>query len=66
MELVNQLFPYRCTILYVNWHPGVHHWLRQSVGDGNFKYIKPQDAGKYFLYGFRYEDDSLAFKLIFR
>jgi hypothetical protein len=65
MLLSASLFPHRAQMLHADWHPGVHAWLRQNIGDGNFKYIKPKDAHKYLRYGFRTEEDALAFKLMF-
>lgn len=65
MNLINELFPYRVKMLHKNWHPGVQLWMRQNVGVGNFKYIKPADAAKYLRYGFKDEEDALAFKIMF-
>lgn len=56
-------FLYRVTIPSSSWSPSMNKWLKTVVGNGNFMYVSPQDAFKYLRYGFRKEEDALAFKL---
>jgi hypothetical protein len=58
-------FPFRATMKHADWSPEVSSWLRYNVGADNHIYIRPADAYTYLRYGFKYEEDATAFRLMF-
>lgn len=58
-------YPYNIIFKKEFWTPELNHWLKNSVGQGNFQYRKGQDNYNFMKYVFRNEEDVVAFKLRF-
>lgn len=59
------VYPYKVNMIRLDWTPDVQRWFIDIIGPGNFKYCKSSDNFTYLRYGFKNEEDALAFKLRF-
>lgn len=65
LEVVLTEFSYVVKISHRDWTPAVSQWLRENIGRDSFQYHKGSDNYSYLGYGFRNEEDAIAFKIKF-
>jgi len=64
MRILDGITPYALRIPYKDWNPGYRHWLRQNVGEGNFR-VLVSSYKDWIEYSFKDKEDALLFSLRF-